>query len=426
MGKRKGKGRCAKNNKNATTEPENLVQAPHTFVIRKGLPGGHLTELTKDFRKLMEPFTATSLKERRKNTIKDFVAVAGLLHVSHLVIFSRTELGLYLKISRLPRGPTLTFKIHNFSLARDVVSCLKRQNVVEAAFKHSPLIVLNSFSGESMHMKLMTSMFQNMFPTLNLTNVDLNDVRRCVLLNYNPTTKFIDFRHYVIKVIPVGISKGVKKVVQGKVPNLNHCSDIADFLTKSGVLSESEAEDDPNHQVTLPQKIVSRGNVESGKSSIKLTEVGPRLTLQLIKIEDGLLDGEVLYHDLIEKTDEEKLFIQKKREAKKKLKEKRKKIQDKNKEKKELVREELKKKSLQGMKNVKFDESKNVSVEADDDAEYYRQEVGEEPDKTLFTSSRATRPTINRKRKPDKTHQGKIGTPQGKVFRKSNQKRVKN
>ena len=110
-------------------------------------------------------------KERRKNTIKDFVAVAGLLHVSHLVIFSRTELGLYLKISRLPRWPTLTFKIHNFSLARDVVSCLKRQNVVEAAFKHSPLIVLNSFSGESMHMKLMTSMFQNMFPTLNLTNV---------------------------------------------------------------------------------------------------------------------------------------------------------------------------------------------------------------------------------------------------------------
>ena len=83
------------------------------------------------------------------------------------------------------------------------------------------------------------------------------------------------------------------------------------------MLSESEAEDDPNHQVTLPQKIVSRGNVESGKSSIKLTEVGPRLTLQLIKIEDGLLDGEVLYHDLIEKTDEEKSFIQKKREAKK-------------------------------------------------------------------------------------------------------------
>lgn len=49
---------------------------------------------------------------------------------------------------------------------------------------------------------------------------------------------------------------------------------------------------------------------------MRLTELGPRLTLQLMKIEEGLLDGEVLYHDLIHKTEEEKLEIQKKREAK--------------------------------------------------------------------------------------------------------------
>lgn len=62
--------------------------------------------------------------------------------------------------------------------------------------------------------------------------MDLNDVRRCVLLNYNPTTKLIDLRHYVIKVVPVGVSKGIKKVVQGKVPNLSRCNDISDFLTQ--------------------------------------------------------------------------------------------------------------------------------------------------------------------------------------------------
>lgn len=101
------------------------------------------------------------------------MSVAGPLHVSHLCIFSRTEIGMYLKIARLPRGPTLTFKIHNFSLARDVVSSLKKQLVFERAFKHSPLIILNSFSGEGTHMKLMASMFQNMFPTINLTNVNL-------------------------------------------------------------------------------------------------------------------------------------------------------------------------------------------------------------------------------------------------------------
>lgn len=83
------------------------------------------------------------------------------------------------------------------------------------------------------------------------------------------------------------------------------------------MLSESEAEDDPQNHVTLPQKLASRGNIESGKSAIRLSELGPRLTLQLIKIEDGLLDGEVLYHDLIHKSDEEKAEIQKLREIKK-------------------------------------------------------------------------------------------------------------
>lgn len=57
-------------------------------------------------------------------------------------------------------------------------------------------------------------------------------MRRCVLLSYNPDTKLVDFRHYSIKVIPVGVSKGVKKFIQGKVPNLSKCNDISDFLTK--------------------------------------------------------------------------------------------------------------------------------------------------------------------------------------------------
>lgn len=75
---------------------------------------------------------------------------------------------------RLPRGPTLSFKIHSFSLARDVISVLKKQLVYEELFKTSPLVILNNFSGEGMQLKLIASMFQNMFPTINLTAVSRN------------------------------------------------------------------------------------------------------------------------------------------------------------------------------------------------------------------------------------------------------------
>lgn len=366
-------------------------------------------DLTRDFRKIMEPYTASQLKERKKNTLKDFVSVSGYLHVSHIVMFTETEQGSYMRLSRLPRGPTLTFKLHNYSLSRDVISSLKKQYVMMKAFQNAPLIVLNSFSGEGMHMKLMATMFQNMFPTINITTVKLKHIRRCVLMNYNPSSKLIDLRHYVIRATPVGLNKGTKKVVQGKIPNLNRCKDISEFFDKAALLSESEFEDDANSQVVLPQSLSTRGAAAESKSAIRLFELGPRITFQLIKVEDGLMDGEVLYHELVEKSEEEKALIKKKREEKRRQKEKRKSQQEENIKRKQREKEELKQKALEGIKKKKelteqqrlmelaAAESQDPSNMDDDedDADYYRQEVGAEPEKDLFSQH------PNRKRKSD-------------------------
>ncbi len=62
-------------------------------------------------------------------------------------------------------------------------------------------------------------------------------------------------------------------------------------------------------------------------SAVKLVELGPRIKLELIKIEEGIQDGEVLYHKYQTKTEEEKQAIRAAREKKKKEKEKRKKDQ---------------------------------------------------------------------------------------------------
>jgi ribosome biogenesis protein SSF1/2 len=42
------------------------------------------------------------------------------LGVTHLLLFSRTETGANLRIARTPRGPTLHFKIHSYSLSKNV------------------------------------------------------------------------------------------------------------------------------------------------------------------------------------------------------------------------------------------------------------------------------------------------------------------
>jgi ribosome biogenesis protein SSF1/2 len=60
--------------------------------------------------------------------------------------------------------------------------------------------------------------------------------------------------------------------------------------------AESDMEDNPESTVTLPQDYVGRNNRQSEQRAIRLTELGPRMDLTLVKIQDGVCAGEVLYH----------------------------------------------------------------------------------------------------------------------------------
>lgn len=195
-------------------------------------------------------------------------------------------------------------------------------------------------------------------------------------------------------------------------------------------MSDSEYEDEDG-EVILPQQIKAKGALVNNKSSIVLHELGPRMTLQLIKIEEGLLNGEVLYHDLIVKTDEEIEQLRKSIEKKKRLKAERKKIQEENKEKKVKVRkniifmkfsitkfqfyfifqakeeQKLKSRHPNSNKNNSSEEIPNEDIDdiPEDDANYYRDEVGEEPDEELFSKNITnSRPYVPKQMMKNKKH----------------------
>lgn len=119
--------------------------------------------------------------------------------------------------------------------------------------------------------------------------------------------------------------------------------------------------------------------MENNKSAIRLHEIGPRLTIELVKIQNDLFTGEVLYHNAIVKTEEELAEIKKAREEKKRIKEMRKKIQNENVARKEKEKSEHKKRSMKVEPH-----QVNEEEQVDNDADYYREEVGEEPDEGNF------------------------------------------
>ncbi|XP_043362886.1 suppressor of SWI4 1 homolog isoform X2 [Dermochelys coriacea] len=382
---------------------DQFASVPHSFVFHRGRVGRSLQQLILDVRRVMEPFTASTLQVRKKNSLKDFVAVAGPLGVTHFLVFTKSPTNVNFKLIRLPGGPTLTFRVTQYSLIKDVVSSLKRHRMHEQQFTHHPLLVLNNFGLQQMHIKLMATMFQNMFPSINVHKVNLNAIKRCLLISYNADTQLLDFRHYSLKVVPVGASKGLKKLLQEKFPNMSRLEDISELLAKDINLSESEAEQDGTHNILeLPQAYAGRGNMKAQQSAVRLTEIGPRMTLQLIKVEEGLSQGNVLYHSFVLKTEEQLRVALARREERLWLKAERCRRQEADVQRKKEQQEAHRKQSLAGIKRKQqqqgqdsdsgaedpgMPEDQDPASHSDDDAEYYRQEVGEEPDQDLFPKS---------------------------------------
>ncbi|XP_032939615.1 suppressor of SWI4 1 homolog, partial [Catharus ustulatus] len=391
---------------------------PHSFVFPRGRAGRSLRSLSKDLRRVLEPYTARSLQVRRSNSLRDLVAVAGPLGVTQFLVLSKSQSGINLKLFRLPGGPTLTFKVLQYSLVRDVVSALRRHRMHEQQFRHPPLLVLGNFGAPQMHLKLLAGMFQGMFPKINVHRVNLNSVRRCLLLNYDSESEQLQLRHYSVQVVPVGLSRGLRKILREKFPNMSRMDDVSQLLTGELLLSESEAEPDGAQNVLeLPQKCSGRGNAVTQQSAVRLTEIGPRLTLQLLKVEEGLGQGNVLYHGLAPKGEAELRELLARREQRLQVRAERRRKQEQDLERKRQQRLQHRERSLAGMGRAKAGpgdtrggpgdprggpgdppgdsdvedpgapEAGEAEPSDEDDAEYYREELGEEPDTDLFPSS---------------------------------------
>lgn len=127
MAKKRSKRKTHVGANNPTTPAEINGHAsakdPKSMVIRIGAGevGSTISQLAADVRRVMEPGTASRLKERRANRLRDYVTMCGPLGVTHLLLFSRSESGnANLRLVVAPRGPTFHFRIEKYSLSKDV------------------------------------------------------------------------------------------------------------------------------------------------------------------------------------------------------------------------------------------------------------------------------------------------------------------
>ena len=160
--------------------------------------------------------------------------------------------------------------------------------------------------------------FQSLFPPLSPSTISLSSARRVVLVSYNAERGTIDFRHYLINVRAAGISRRVRKIIEGavgkpkakggKTLDLGDEKDVADYLLRTrtqeddgyetGSTSAASDADPDELSVRLASNYPGRNNRRGEKRAVKLDEIGPRMELRLVKITEGVpgKEGAVLFH----------------------------------------------------------------------------------------------------------------------------------
>jgi len=372
MGKSRAGGKRKKRRTHAHDQDLDKIdptkRPPKSFIFTNGEVPKEARRMVADLKQVMEPNTATNLKTRSRNVLKDFVQVAGPLGVTHLVPFGTGTRGsTNMRITRLPRGPTLTCRVKKFASMADIAASQRKPASVPDAYMSSPLVILNNFGGNSPHVKLMAVMLQNLFPSINVTEVKLATCRRVVMFHMDKNSGEVEFRHYFIRTKGVGHSKQIKKVLKKpKKLDYGHLDDIADVLEEDGyATSDSEGEDDEGSHVTVPQDTKRGRRAATKRSAIRLQELGPRFRFKLIKIEDNVFDGDVIYHAYETKTPEEAQKLKLLRKQRDKEKEKRRAEQDAN------IQAKRQKLEAQGSRSgrgaARYEANKNSSDEEDDD-----------------------------------------------------------
>ncbi|KAI4205474.1 MAG: hypothetical protein LQ346_001428 [Caloplaca aetnensis] len=303
-------------------------------------------------------------QERKSNKLRDFTTMAGPLGVSHLLLFSRSSTGnTNLRLALLPRGPTLHFRIEKYSLCKDVQKTQKHPKGSQKEYLSPPLLVMNNFVSPGVedassnavpkHLEsLSTTVFQSLFPSISPQSTPLSSIRRVLLLNrefsnLEATSSDVEghqyvirLRHYAIVTKPTGLSKGIRRVSATEqalkerkpkmnMPNLGKLADVADYILDPSTAgngftsgSESEVETDAEveiveaHHERIHKKQQTKGGRDSElrgqhrgsgthKRAVKLVELGPRMTLRMTKVEEGVCGGKVMWHEYLKKSEAE-------------------------------------------------------------------------------------------------------------------------
>lgn len=289
--------------------------------------------MIKELRVMLYPFCAVNVKESKQNVMKDYLSLVDVYGLTHMFAVTNTEKNSYLKVSRMPSGPTITFKIDKYCLSSDILNVASHKVPLSKQFYHTPIVILNGFNSKEVPLSFATpvqvvsSMFQSIFPPLNLNELEVKNAKKAILFNLDigpDGDPIFEMRHYCVSNEVATGKKTIANIINAKKQDLSKFENISEYILKQTGFTDNSDNEGGDNEVKLveaPSKSKD-SKVKENSVKVKLREVGPRLNLKLVKIEEGFFKGNVAFHSLVKKSKKE--IFEKSKEIKQKQEEKRK------------------------------------------------------------------------------------------------------
>ena len=205
----------------------------------------------------MYPFTAMNFKSDKRVKLKDLLSLSSNFDASNVLIIGGKEGKLNLKFLRMKKGPTFSFKIEKISLKSELKKLNPKIGHSDQIQLGVPKLILSGFNKDNNEVKLMNSLFSNLFPKDDFHRKNkISKIKRIILIHYEAKTKLVEIRNYQLKRLFTGIGKGIKKIVNSdKIPDMADINDIADLFSKDDpCISDSDVDQIPESKIEIEER----------------------------------------------------------------------------------------------------------------------------------------------------------------------------
>jgi ribosome biogenesis protein SSF1/2 len=150
----------------------------------------------------------------------------------------------------------------------DVHRAIADSALVNKVTRTEPFLVLEGFT-KSDEDETIVSMFQGLFPELNLGQCDLTLMKRVIIVSKSEDD-VISLRHYRIQKRDLQLTPALKAIVDGRIPDLSEYESIDDYVLEG---------------------LQTRRKDTKPKCAVHLQEIGPRLDFTFTQVETGVFGG---------------------------------------------------------------------------------------------------------------------------------------